>query len=180
MKFSLSGQCMKQVESWIKAGQLYIWIYSVPAWLVKAGPTWCIEHFVVPHPCVWLHGSWKTQLWYWQTCIALSSSLQKHGCTGFLPIKEHGAWNLNFDSFFGALQAIQQLQSTPITPLTVPVDFYSAGAVMDIFQVLIGDLDAEGRYLFLNAVANQLRYPNNHTHYFSFILLYLFVEAKQV
>lgn len=51
---------------------------------------------------------------------------------------------------------------------------------MDIFQVLIGDLDAEGRYLFLNAVANQLRYPNNHTHYFSFILLYLFVEAKQV
>lgn len=57
---------------------------------------------------------------------------------------------------------------------------YSVNAVLDIFQILIGDLDTEGRYLFLNAVANQLRYPNNHTHYFSFILLYLFVEAKQV
>ena len=42
------------------------------------------------------------------------------------------------------------------------------------------DLDTEGRYLFLNAVANQLRYPNNHTHYFSFILLYLFHESNQV
>ena len=51
---------------------------------------------------------------------------------------------------------------------------------MDIFQSLIKNLDTEGRYLFLNAVANQLRYPNNHTHYFSFVLLYLFAEASQV
>jgi len=35
-----------------------------------------------------------------------------------------------------------------------------------------------GRYLFLNAVANQLRYPNSHTHYFSCTLLYLFAEAN--
>ena len=35
-----------------------------------------------------------------------------------------------------------------------------------------------GRYLFLNAVANQLRYPNSHTHYFSCVLLYLFAEAN--
>lgn len=49
---------------------------------------------------------------------------------------------------------------------------------MDIFQNLIVDLDHEGRYLFLNAVANQLRYPNSHTHYFSCTLLYLFVEAN--
>lgn len=49
---------------------------------------------------------------------------------------------------------------------------------MDIFQNLIVDLDHEGRYLFLNAVANQLRYPNSHTHYFSCTLLYLFAEAN--
>lgn len=49
---------------------------------------------------------------------------------------------------------------------------------MDIFQNLIVDLDHEGRYLFLNAIANQLRYPNSHTHYFSCALLYLFVEAN--
>ncbi len=35
-----------------------------------------------------------------------------------------------------------------------------------------------GRYLFLNAIANQLRYPNSHTHYFSCTLLYLFAEAN--
>lgn len=35
-----------------------------------------------------------------------------------------------------------------------------------------------GRYLFLNAIANQLRYPNSHTHYFSCALLSLFAEAN--
>ena len=38
----------------------------------------------------------------------------------------------------------------------------------------------QGRYLFLNSLANQLRYPNSHTHWFSCILLSLFAEAKQV
>jgi len=38
---------------------------------------------------------------------------------------------------------------------------------------------AQGRYLFLNALANQLRYPNSHTHYFSCVLLFLFAEAQQ-
>lgn len=51
-------------------------------------------------------------------------------------------------------------------------------AHMDIFQNLAVDLDNEGRYLFLNAIANQLRYPNSHTHYFSCAVLYLFVEAN--
>lgn len=80
------------------------------------------------------------------------------------------------------MQAIQQLQarsahaqSTPGAPLAV----FLVGAALDIFQTLIVDLDTEGRYLFLNAVANQLRYPNTHTHYFSFILLYLFAESNQ-
>ncbi len=35
-----------------------------------------------------------------------------------------------------------------------------------------------GRYLLFNAIANQLRYPNSHTHYFSCTLLYLFLEAN--
>ena len=50
-------------------------------------------------------------------------------------------------------------------------------APMEVFQRLAAELDTEGRYLFLNAVANQLRYPNCHTHYFSCVLLYLFAEA---
>ena len=77
------------------------------------------------------------------------------------------------------MQAIQQLQRK-ITPqqLAVPTTPITHSAPMDIFQRLILDLDTEGRYLFLNAVANQLWYPNNHTHYFSCVLLYLFAEAK--
>ncbi|GFY95262.1 transcription regulator [Actinidia rufa] len=83
------------------------------------------------------------------------------------------------------MQAIQQLQArTPphaqSMASSVPLAAFLVGAALDIFQTLIMDLDTEGRYLFLNAVANQLRYPNNHTHYFSFILLYLFAESNQV
>ncbi|KAI4356708.1 hypothetical protein L6164_000708 [Bauhinia variegata] len=81
------------------------------------------------------------------------------------------------------MQAIQQLQGrTPHSQSAAnafPLAVFSVGAALDIFQTLIVDLDTEGRYLFLNAVANQLRYPNTHTHYFSFILLYLFAESNQ-
>ncbi|XP_020701272.1 CCR4-NOT transcription complex subunit 1 isoform X2 [Dendrobium catenatum] len=84
------------------------------------------------------------------------------------------------------MQAIQQLQSRSNQPASAqqmtqspPMDIMLVGAAMDIYQTLIKNLDTEGRYLFLNAVANQLRYPNNHTHYFSFVLLFLFGEKNQ-
>jgi CCR4-NOT transcription complex subunit 1 len=51
---------------------------------------------------------------------------------------------------------------------------------MALFEHLIVHLDDEGRYLFLNALANQLRYPNNHTYYFSCVLLYLFSEFPKI
>jgi len=71
-------------------------------------------------------------------------------------------------------QAIAQLQNN--SQSTSPI---TQNPPMDIFQHLAVDLDNEGRYYFLNAIANQLRYPNNHTHYFSCVLLYLFAEANQ-
>jgi CCR4-NOT transcription complex subunit 1 len=49
---------------------------------------------------------------------------------------------------------------------------------MEIYQYLTLELDSEGRYLLLNALANQLRYPNSHTFYFSCAILYLFSEVK--
>jgi CCR4-NOT transcription complex subunit 1 len=73
------------------------------------------------------------------------------------------------------MQAIAQLQSASAAQQPA----IASSAPMDIFQHLALDLDTEGRYLFLNAIANQLRYPNNHTHYFSCVLLYLFAEANQ-
>ncbi|KAI9673128.1 MAG: hypothetical protein M1817_002990 [Caeruleum heppii] len=39
---------------------------------------------------------------------------------------------------------------------------------------LAHELHPEARYYFLSAIANQLRYPNSHTHYFSYALLFLF------
>ncbi|XP_031259158.1 CCR4-NOT transcription complex subunit 1-like [Pistacia vera] len=83
------------------------------------------------------------------------------------------------------MQTIEQLQTKTPPPLSQPIthngpmELYLMGPALDIFQTLIVDLDTEGRYLFLNAIANQLRYPNNHTHLFSFVLLYLFNEASQ-
>lgn len=87
-------------------------------------------------------------------------------------------------TFAIVFQAIQQLQArsphAQSTANTVTLAVFLVGAALDIFQTLIVELDTEGRYLFLNAVANQLRYPNTHTHYFSFVLLYLFAESTQV
>ncbi|WKA05432.1 hypothetical protein VitviT2T_023400 [Vitis vinifera] len=81
------------------------------------------------------------------------------------------------------MQAMQQLKArTPphVQPMaSSPLAGFLVSAALDIFQTLLAELDTEGRYLFLNAVANQLRYPNTHTHYFSFILLYLFAESNQ-
>ncbi|KAL3275904.1 hypothetical protein HHI36_020639 [Cryptolaemus montrouzieri] len=72
-------------------------------------------------------------------------------------------------------QAISYIRSKGHTPNMSTI---AHSAHMDIFQNLAVDLDTEGRYLFLNAIANQLRYPNSHTHYFSCTLLYLFAEAN--
>ncbi|CAM9404481.1 unnamed protein product [Chrysoparadoxa australica] len=72
--------------------------------------------------------------------------------------------------FYVGSQAIVQVQNK------APAIAHSAP--MDIFQHLVNTLDSEGRYFLLNAIANQLRYPNSHTHYFSCVLLYLFAEAQ--
>jgi CCR4-NOT transcription complex subunit 1 len=52
----------------------------------------------------------------------------------------------------------------------------SPAAVM--YRHLLSALEPEGRFYLLNAIANQLRYPNNHTHYFSTLLLMLFSESE--
>ncbi|PNG99984.1 CCR4-NOT transcription complex subunit 1, partial [Tetrabaena socialis] len=52
------------------------------------------------------------------------------------------------------------------------------GGSQEMYVRMAGELDAEGRYLLLNAMANQLRYPNAHTYYFSCTLLTLFLESK--
>lgn len=98
-------------------------------------------------------------------------------CGFFFPSDENLFWLI-------LLQAIQQMQNKSPPPSqmshALPMDLFLASSAMDVYKSLIRDLEAEGRYLVLNAIANQLRYPNNHTHYFSFVLLFLFAEANQV
>ncbi|KAI6214776.1 hypothetical protein M3Y94_00308400 [Aphelenchoides besseyi] len=61
--------------------------------------------------------------------------------------------------------------------LRICINTVANTACMDIFQNLVVTLCTQGRYLLFNAIANQLRYPNSHTTYFSNTLLYLFLQA---
>ena len=56
---------------------------------------------------------------------------------------------------------------------------HGGGACLQLLLSLCRLLDEEGRYLLLNAMANQLRYPNSHTYFVSGMMLQLFA-ADQV
>jgi len=71
-------------------------------------------------------------------------------------------------------QALGQIQTKPKASMTTSIT--DSGA-MDMYQHLLTEFSPQGRYLLLNGIVNQLRYPNNHTHYFSCVLLYLFEET---
>ncbi|CAN6300160.1 unnamed protein product [Urochloa humidicola] len=84
------------------------------------------------------------------------------------------------------MQAVQQLQQNKANASasaqinqSPQMDIFQVETATEVFRNLVMTMDTEGRYLILNAIANQLRYPNSHTHYFSFIILYLFAEATQ-
>ncbi|CAG2109482.1 unnamed protein product, partial [Medioppia subpectinata] len=78
----------------------------------------------------------------------------------------------------GLVLYVGQTAIQSIPPKSISMSSIAHSSHMDIFQNLAVALDTEGRYLFLNAIANQLRYPNSHTHYFSCTLLYLFAESN--
>ena len=68
-----------------------------------------------------------------------------------------------------------------LSPFTSRSDRSVCAACVCVSPVLIMIglcLFSAGRYLFLNAIANQLRYPNSHTNYFLHLILYLFAEAN--
>ena len=69
------------------------------------------------------------------------------------------------------IHALARLQNTQIALARTPE--------MEVLQKLM-ELDDYGRYVCLNAIANQLRFPSCHTHYFSCVMLFLFSESKNV
>lgn len=49
--------------------------------------------------------------------------------------------------------------------------------IMTLCRSLMVSMEPDGRYLLLTSIANQLRFPNSHTHLFSCIMLLLFSDA---
>jgi CCR4-NOT transcription complex subunit 1 len=80
---------------------------------------------------------------------------------------------INSVVMFAGLSAVRQAQQEGKSAHTN----LAGSAAVSLVQGLLGAFDAQGRYLVLNALANQLRFPNSHTHYFSSVLLFLFGEA---
>mmetsp|Transcript_3255 Transcript_3255/g.6046 ORF Transcript_3255/g.6046 Transcript_3255/m.6046 type:complete len:2350 (+) Transcript_3255:179-7228(+) len=75
--------------------------------------------------------------------------------------------------------SIAQFKSTGPANLPLMQKIMQSGSMpaTSLYEYLVTELDAEGRYLLLNAIANQLRFPSTHTYYFSCLLLYLFSEG---
>ncbi|KAI9030832.1 CCR4-Not complex component, Not1-domain-containing protein [Phycomyces nitens] len=48
-----------------------------------------------------------------------------------------------------------------------------------VFRYLLANFESEGRYILLNDIADHLRYPNSHTHFFSKALLFLFEDQPE-
>jgi CCR4-NOT transcription complex subunit 1 len=94
---------------------------------------------------------------------ALPSLLVKEGTN------EIDAPKVNSLVLYVGIHALARLQSSQISLSRTPE--------IDVIQKLM-DFDDKGRYTCLNAIANQLRYPSSHTHYFSCVMLYLFSETK--
>ena len=85
--------------------------------------------------------------------------------------KEVDSPRINSLVLYIGMHAIAQMQNSQASPALAHT------AEMEILQKLM-DFNDQGRYIALNAVANQLRYPSSHTHYFSCVMLVLFSEAK--
>ncbi|XP_064398380.1 CCR4-NOT transcription complex subunit 1-like [Halichondria panicea] len=107
--------------------------------------------------------------------VTFLQELRGHLTISSDPGNQYNITLMNALVLYVGTQAIAYVHSKGITPSTSTI---AHTAHMDIFQHLVVDLDTEGRYLFLNAIANQLRYPNSHTHYFSCALLSLFSETN--
>jgi CCR4-NOT transcription complex subunit 1 len=76
-----------------------------------------------------------------------------------------------FVATHGIAQQQQQQQQQGTKPAL------QLSVALDVFQHLVEELNAEGRYHVLNVMVNQLRYPNSQTYYFSCVLLTMFQES---
>lgn len=87
---------------------------------------------------------------------------------------EVDAARVNSLVLYVGIKAIARLQSSQTIAQTLPNT-----PEMEILNKLM-EFNDRDRYTCLNAIANQLRYPSSHTHYYSCVVLFLFATAKNV
>jgi len=85
--------------------------------------------------------------------------------------KEVDALRVNALVLYVGMQAIANQQNSQVSHTLEHT------AEMNVLRKLM-EFNDGGRYITLNAVANQLRYPSSHTHYYSCVMLFLFSESK--
>ncbi|KAF2458071.1 CCR4-Not complex component, Not1-domain-containing protein [Lineolata rhizophorae] len=99
-------------------------------------------------------------------CKAVSSPARAETGFAFTPVKVDTVL-LNALVLYIGTDALNAPTSTNAT-------FVKSSPHAKLLEGLSKGLRPEGRYHFISAIVNQLRYPNSHTHYFSYALLHIF------
>ncbi|MES1904328.1 MAG: CCR4-NOT transcription complex subunit 1 [Paramarteilia canceri] len=109
-----------------------------------------------------------------------SNSLAKIVVEIFYNYPEKSSLNtstINAFAIFVGNNAVESLKAkvTKETTLSKYASMITEMPHFSLFISVLCQLNDEGKYLLVGAMANHLRYPNTHTHYFSQLLLSLFL-----
>ncbi|CAD5232658.1 unnamed protein product [Bursaphelenchus xylophilus] len=81
----------------------------------------------------------------------------------------------DFLTYFGAL-SVSEIRAAKASVSMVVV---ANNRVVKVLENALRVMDSEGTYMFLNALMDQLRYPNSHTAFFCGVLLVLFKSGHE-
>ncbi|KAG4304332.1 hypothetical protein PORY_002307 [Pneumocystis oryctolagi] len=109
--------------------------------------------------------------------VDIISKLRTSNNNVFKESKSKNRINIPFINSLVLYIGIKTIEDFQLQNNNSPFIFSPTSASMTLFTKLHNDLDFEGRYYFLEAITNQLRYPNSHTYYFSSVLLCLFENS---
>lgn len=84
----------------------------------------------------------------------------------------YNAQLINAVVFYAGIRAVEASAPKPGAASAA-----SKTTALELLTVMIQELDGEGRHCVINGLANHLRYPNAHTHWFSCAVLALFADA---
>jgi len=87
-------------------------------------------------------------------------------------------WNVSLINSVVFHVCVAHTQATPADALDITPGKFPPPAALDLFRELLRLMDSEGRYYVINAMANQLRYPNAHTLFFNQVLFHCFLPPS--